>query len=144
VGTNDTIYVRQPTLTLELRANYGRKDVFLHRGPQRDDGEARDDQPPTLLEIVQGVRFLVLDEIGCNPLANDERLLLDELIKHRYEQRKPSILISNLPLDQLKEFLGDALTDRVVDATGNRKFLLQFSGNSYRRTKAENYLEGLA
>ncbi len=134
----DALYVRQGQLTIALRATYGRKDVFLHK--YRGDDE---DEPPTPLEIGQGVRFLVLDEIGCAPLANDERLLLDELLKHRYAERKPTILISNLALDQLKEFLGDALTDRIAHASGNRKFLLQFEGDSYRRTAGENYLEGL-
>ena len=135
----DALYTRQGELTVALRATYGRKDVFLHR--PRDEGD--EDSPPTPLEIVQRVRFVILDELGCNPLANDERLLLDELIKHRYDERKPTILISNLPLDQLKEFLGDALTDRIKHATGNGKFILQFSGESYRRTAGENYLEGL-
>jgi DNA replication protein DnaC len=140
----DSLYVRQAELTLALRATYGHKDVYLHRGPQRDGDQAGDDQPPAPLEIAQAVHFLTLDELGCHALAGDERIQLDELLKHRYEQRKPTILISNLPLDQLKQFLGDALVDRIVEATGNRKFLLQFSGESYRRTTGENYLAGLA
>ncbi|MSU58123.1 MAG: ATP-binding protein [Pedosphaera sp.] len=139
LDNGDALYVRQGQLTLALRATYGRKDVFLHR---RHD-EAGDDEPPTPLEIVQVVRFLVLDEIGCKSLANDELLFFDELLKHRYDEQKPTILISNLALDQLKEFLGDALTDRIKHATGNGKFILQFEGDSYRRTTGENYLEGL-
>jgi DNA replication protein DnaC len=95
------------------------------------------------------LRFLVLDEIGCLPLASDEKLFLDELFKHRYEHRGPTILISNLPLTGthdapgLKEFLGDALTDRIKEATGNGKFIVQFFGESYRRSTRESYLEGL-
>ncbi len=139
----DALYVRQGQLTSELRATYGRKDVFLHRRQKSDDDEGSDEgEPPTPLEIVQSVRCLVLDEIGCAPLANDERLLLDEMLKARYEQRKPTILISNLALDQLKEFLGDALTDRISHGAGNGKFILQFTGESYRRQDGENYLEG--
>ncbi len=144
----DALYVRQGELTCALRATYGRKDVVLHRSRRDDDGEA-DDESPTPLEIVQKVRFLVLDEIGCTALANDERLLLDELFKYRYEHRKPTILISNLPLTGppeapgLKQFLGDALTDRIKEATGNGKFIVQFSGESYRRTTGEDYLTGL-
>ena len=133
-------YVRQGQLTCALRAAYNHKEVVLRRGGS-DEDEA--ETPPTVLEIVQQVRFLVLDEIGCHSLANDERLLLDELIKHRYEQNKPTILISNLALDQLKEFLGDAPSDRIACATGNGKFVLQFSGESYRRTVKEDYLSGL-
>lgn len=138
----DALYVRQGQLTVALRATYSRKDVFLHQQRGNDD-EAGDDEPPSPLEIVQGVRFLVVDEIGCVPLANDERLLLDESLKHRYDEGKPTVLISNLALDQLKEFLGDALTDRIRHATANGKFILQFKGESFRRTTGESYLEGL-
>lgn len=136
----DALFVRQAQLTVALRASYGRKDVFLHR-PNQACVEDEDD-PPTALAIPQDVRFLVLDELACAPLANDERLQLDELLKHRYDQRKPTILISNLALDQLKDFLGDALTDRIKHASGNGKFILQFSGESFRRTTGESYLAG--
>ncbi len=139
----DALYVRQGQLTIELRAAYGRKDVFIHNRKATRDEDEDDDEPPTILEIVQSVRVLVLDELGCSPLANDERLLLDELLKHRYEQRKPTILISNLALDQLKEFLGDALADRIKHATGNGRFILQFDGESFRRATGEDYLAGL-
>jgi DNA replication protein DnaC len=151
LNDRDALYVRLGKLTCELRATYGRKDVFLHRSQRRDDDdETGDDSPPTQLEIVQNVRFLVLDEIGCTVLANDERLFLDELLKHRYEYRKPTIFISNLPLTGtpdvpgLKEFLGDALTERIKEASGNGKFIVQFSGESYRRSTGQKYLEGLA
>jgi DNA replication protein DnaC len=146
---HDALYVRQGQLTLALRASYGSKHVFVHRR-QRDDDEDEEKQEPTPLEITQNVNFLVLDELGCTALANDERLLLDELIKYRYEQRKPTILISNLPLKGtndhpgIKEFLGDALTDRIKEASGNGKFIVQFSGESYRRTTSESYLDGLS
>jgi DNA replication protein DnaC len=139
MAATDSLYVRQGLLTVALRETYHHKDVVR----DRDEFETSNGAPQTPLQLVQGVRFLVLDEMGCNPLANDERLLLDELIKHRYDHRKPTILISNLPLDQSKEFLGDAITDRIADATGNRKFLLQFMGGSFRRTAGETYLEGL-
>ena len=146
----NALYVRQSELTCALRTTYGHKDVFLYPSRRRDDDE--DDgcpESPSPLEIVQEIAFLVLDEMGCTALANDERLFLDELLKHRYDHRKPTILISNLPLTGmadslgLKELLGDALTDRVRDATGNGKFIVQFTGESYRRTTGENYLHGI-
>lgn len=137
----DALYVRQGELTTALRATYGHKEVILHK--PRASGEYEDTPPPSPLEVVQEVRFLVLDEIGCNALANDERLLLDELLKHRYDERKPTILISNLPLKELKAFLGDALADRITHATGNGRFILQFSGESFRRAAGEDYLSAL-
>lgn len=138
---SDALYVRQGEVTCTLRATYGRKEVVLTR--RRSEYDYPDEEPETPLGILQDVHFLALDEIGCTSLANDERLLLDELIKHRYEQRKPTILISNLPLDELKEFLGDALIDRIKEASGGGKFIVQFCGESYRRSTGESYLDGL-
>jgi DNA replication protein DnaC len=145
----DALYVRQGTLTTALRSTYGRKDVFLYRPQFSSDQDAGKVEPPKPLDIVYKVRMLVLDEIGCTALANDERLLLNELLKHRYDERKPTVLISNLPLTGtadalgLKQFLGDALTDRIREATGNRKFIVRFFAESYRRTTGENYLNGI-
>lgn len=143
-----SLYVRQGDLTCALRATYGHKTVSLDRADHSDEDEEED--PPTPLELIQNVRFLVLDEIACLPPANDERLFLDELLKHRYEHRKPTILISNVPLTGrpdypgLKEYLGDALADRIREATGNGKFMVLFTGESYRRTTSQGYLSGLA
>ena len=144
--TAGALYVRQGEITTALRATYGRKEVILRRsqgGSNPDDPDGNGGTPPSPLDVVQRVRFLVLDELGCTALANDERLLLDELLKHRYDERKPTILISNLRLNELKEFLGDALADRITHATGNGRFILQFSGESFRRGAGEDYLAGL-
>lgn len=130
-----SLYVRQGQLTLALRATYGQKRVVFGREAEEDD-----EAEPTVLEITQKIRFLVLDEIGCAPLANDERLLLDELLKYRYDHGEPTVLISNLPLSDLKSFLGDALTERIKHASGNGRFIVQFRGESYRRADGENYL----
>lgn len=138
----DALYTRQGELTVAQRAGYGRKDVYLHRRELSDE-DGRQDEPPTPLNIVQRVRFLILDELGCNPLANDERLFLDELLKHRYDEHKPTVLISNLALDQLKDFVGDAIADRVKHASGNGRFIMQFSGESFRRSAGGDYLEGI-
>src|ERR1035437_2123134 len=142
---SDSFYIRQAQLTNALRDTYGRKDVFLHRQTRGDVGDAM----PALLAFVQRVGFLILDEFGCTALANDDMRLIDELLKHRFDDGKPRTLISNLPLKGkpekpgLKEIFGDALTDRIREATGNGKFILQFAGKSYRPTTGENYLQGL-
>ena len=138
------LYIRQGTLTTELRSTYGRKEVILrryHRVGETEDAD--DDAPDGPLEVLQKVPLLILDELGCTALANDERMCLDELIKDRYDKRKPTVLISNLPLPELKGYLGDALSDRIAHAAGNGRFILQFNGASFRRTDDSDYLAGL-
>ncbi len=69
--------------------------------------------------------------------------------KTRFDQRKPTILISNLPLGDvdgrpgLKRFLGDAIWDRLYCASGDGRFILRFSGESYRPSHGDEYLAGL-
>jgi DNA replication protein DnaC len=137
------LYVRQGQITSALRASYGHKEVVLSRPRSRGEYDEEDEQAESPIDFLFDLPLLVLDEIGCTALANDDRLALDELIKHRYDHRKPTILISNLPLNELKVFLGDALADRINHATGNGKFIIQFSGQSFRRSTGEDYLAGL-
>jgi len=147
LNTNGCLYLRQGTFTLEHRRSYGHRDVYVYTGRGRPDDY--EDGPKTVWQIAQDETVLVLDEIGCKALSPDEMLLFDEVLKHRYDQRKPTVLVSNLPLNGtderpgLKQFLGDALWDRIVSATGNGRFILQFSEASYRRQQGEDYLRGL-
>jgi DNA replication protein DnaC len=129
------LYVRQGELINALRATYGR-DKYEYDS----DGRRREMQTP--LHITQSASLLILDEIGCTTPANDERMLLDELLKYRFEQHKPTILISNLPLKVLNEFFGDAVSDRIHQATGGGKYIFTFKGESYRRGAGDKYLRG--
>ena len=131
------LYVRQGELITALRATYG-ADKYEYDEFGRKEGLVK-----TPLEITQAAGLLILDEIGCTAPANDERLLLDELLKHRFEQRKPTILISNLPLKLLNKYLGHALADRIHQATGGGKFIFTFIEESYRQGDGDNYLRGL-
>jgi DNA replication protein DnaC len=131
-----SLFLRQRELTDVHRINYSRKDIVFKRNSKDDD----DDSYETPIAEVQRQRLLVFDEIACNPLASDELSLIDELIKHRYDERMPTILISNHPLDELKEIFGDALIDRIRHATIDGEFIVQFNGQSYRRTGASPYL----
>ena len=141
----EALYLTQGQMTLQHRLTYGRRHVHLHRR-----GEEPDDHPPTVWESAQSVSLLVLDELGTKAMSPDEMLLVDEILKHRHDHFKPTIMISNLPLQGtpgnpgLKEFLGDSLADRIAEANGNGRFNLQFSGGSFRRRAENTYLLGLA
>lgn len=135
----DALYARQAQLSVALRAGYGIKRVSLVRD-LTDVDPADEAQPPQVMRVVRDVRLLVLDEIGCLPMANDERLLLDEVLKHRYDHRLATILVTNLPLRELRAYLGDALCDRVVHASGNGRFIVSLSDPSHRRSAGDDYL----
>jgi len=54
--------------------------------------------------------LLVLDEVGVQYGSNAERMLMTELINQRYAGMKPTILLSNLTVDEL----GSLLDFRVI------------------------------
>lgn len=78
--------------------------------------------------------LLVIDEVGVQFDSQTEKLLLTEIINERYERMLPTILISNLTIDQLKEALGDRIIDRFRD--GGK--VLVFDWDSYRKSTHNN------
>jgi DNA replication protein DnaC len=58
-----------------------------------------------------------------------ESAILQEVINARYESILPTILISNLTFDQLKDAIGERIVDRVTDGGRNRQV---FNWESYR------------
>lgn len=73
--------------------------------------------------------LLVLDEIGIQYGSDAEKLLIYEVINGRYENFKPSIIISNLPYSELKDYLGERSIDRLKDKNGDMAI---FQWESYR------------
>lgn len=145
VPKDDSLYVTQAECSILHRASVSqrfRKSDDMGSVGVLDEGFQRG----TIWEVCSKVNLLVIDELGNMKLPPDEMMLLDELLKHRYEYRLPTILVSNLPLKSatpdrpgLKEFLGDALSDRILHASGNGEFIMQFSGESFRRAARQNY-----
>ncbi|WP_311968894.1 ATP-binding protein [Pseudomonas baltica] len=62
--------------------------------------------------------LLVIDEVGLQNGTDFERQVLFEVINGRYEQTKPTIVVSNLSVPQLRECLGDRAVDRLRDRGG--------------------------
>lgn len=62
--------------------------------------------------------LLILDEIGVQHGSETEKTILFDVLNERYEQRRPSILLSNLPLDEVRQYLGDRVFDRLREGGG--------------------------
>nr|WP_230585924.1 ATP-binding protein [Xenorhabdus bovienii] len=73
--------------------------------------------------------LLIIDEIGVQFGSDAEKIILFEIINNRYESMKPTILLSNLPKDELSEFIGERVLDRMNDGGG---CTLMFTWESYR------------
>lgn len=76
-------------------------------------------------------RFLVIDEIGRSLKREKEIEILSYILRKRYDNKLPTIIISNLDKKTLLTNLGEAVADRLCE-TGTS---VEFSGESYRVLK---------
>lgn len=75
--------------------------------------------------------LLILDEIGVQIGSEHEKLLLFDVLNGRYQQCRPTILISNLSGSDLEAYLGQRVMDRYRECGA----VLAFDWNSYRGTR---------
>ena len=73
--------------------------------------------------------LLILDEVGVQFGSEFEKQVFD-VLNERYEKLKPSILLSNIPSEQLSDYLGERVTDRLRENGGA---LIGFNWDSYRK-----------
>lgn len=73
--------------------------------------------------------LLIIDEVGRQYGTDAEKMYLFEVINARYEECKPTILISNLNINQLKEYIDPAAMDRLREGGGR---MIAFDWDSNR------------
>lgn len=81
-----------------------------------------------LMESYSSTKMLVIDEIGRAMQQEKENSLLNYILRRRYENMLPTVLISNLSKADLLKKLGDAVLDRLRETC----ISLEFEGESYR------------
>ncbi|MBF2792874.1 ATP-binding protein [Enterobacter asburiae] len=86
-----------------------------------------------VIERFASLDLLIIDEVGVQFGSPTEMTILQEIINARYESILPTILISNLTFDQLKDTIGERIVDRVTDGGRNR---LAFGWESFRTIAA--------
>lgn len=112
---------RMAVFTSVLGAIRSIKETF-RKGSERTEADAiRSFIDPDLL---------VLDEVGVQFGSDTEKMYLFEIINGRYENLRPTIVISNLAKDALAEFLGERAIDRLREGGGR---MVVFDWPSYRR-----------
>lgn len=76
------------------------------------------------------IDLLILDEFGVQHGTDTEKMIFFRIINKRYENLKPTILISNLSVAELKK-----IDERVFDRLKHNGILLVFAGESKRKPK---------
>lgn len=81
------------------------------------------------LQTLTGPDLLVLDEVGIQFGSEFEANLLFDVLNDRYANERPTILLSNLDIDTVRQFLGERVMDRLREDGGA---VMLFDWDSYR------------
>lgn len=90
--------------------------------------EAKETEQKVVKEL-SSVDLLVLDEVGKQLDTNYEAAQFFRLLDIRYGHQKPTLLVGNLTVEQMRAFLGEAVLDRLREGGGK---LLKFDWASQR------------
>lgn len=102
----------------EIRGSY-------NKGSQRTE--------ESVIESFVQPDLLVLDEVGVQSGSEHEKILMFGILDERYQQLKPTILVSNLNSAGLNEFLGSRIMDRYRECAS----VLTFDWESHRGKAAD-------
>jgi DNA replication protein DnaC len=70
--------------------------------------------------------------VGVQFGSDTEKLMLFDILNERYERRRPTILMSNLPRDEVSAYLGERVFDRLREDGGQ---FISFTWESYRKSR---------
>lgn len=89
-----------------------------------------------VFERYKTYKVLILDEVGRNPDVNELRDLF-HILNDRYDDKKSTVICSNLGKKELCQYLGKAIVDRFYENCSS----LIFSDSSYRPIERERNVE---
>lgn len=90
---------------------------------------------PRLLKRLANVSLLILDDWGLEPLDDDARHDLYEILEERYGRRS-TIFTSQIPVDQWHAFIGNpTYADAILDRLVHNAHRIDLTGESLRRRR---------
>lgn len=66
-----------------------------------------------VMKVLYGVPLLVVDEVGVQGGTENEQNLLFQVLDHRYRERKPVVLVGNMRIAEMQQYLGERVHDRL-------------------------------
>ena len=96
----------------------------------KDSWSTHSETESEVIDAFASPDLLILDEVGVQYGSEFEKQILFDVLNQRYEQLKPAILLSNIPTEQLSDYLGERVTDRLRENGG---VVIGFDWESYRR-----------
>jgi len=80
---------------------------------RRDSAQSEQD----VLNMLAGVDLLVIDEIGVQYGTDGEQTVLFEVLDQRYQDKVPTILLTNQDKDGFKGYVGERSFDRLTETS---------------------------
>ena len=77
------------------------------------------------------IQYLILDDLGQEYATDWSRQVLFDIIDTRYESRRPTLITTNIKVDNWSEYLGNACADRLQDYTLTKQ--INMRGKSVRQ-----------
>jgi DNA replication protein DnaC len=112
------------------------RSVLYQRAPKMftDLALARGDgRYPRLMRAIGGVKLLILDDWGLEPLGPEQRRDMLEVVEDRYG-RGATLITSQVPVDRWHDLIGDpTLGDAILDRVIHNAHRLQLRGESLRK-----------
>jgi DNA replication protein DnaC len=102
------------------------------RATWKRDSEQSEDQ---VLQSIIDYDLLIIDEIGVQYETESEKLILFDVLNGRYENEKPTILLTNLVGQELNACIGERNVDRIQEGGGST---ISFTWGSYRSSVYQN------
>lgn len=90
---------------------------------------ANEETESQVISLFTEPQLLILDEVGVQFGSDFERQVLFDVLNERYERRRPTILLSNIPGNELGQYLGERVTDRLREDGGK---MIAFDWESWR------------
>ena len=70
-----------------------------------------------LLDNARSIPFLILDDLGAHNYTDWTRNRIYSIINYRMNELLPTIITSNLSLDEMEEYIGIRTTSRIIQAS---------------------------
>ena len=94
-----------------------------------------DGRYPRLMRALGGVKLLILDDWGLEPLGPEQRHDRLEIVEDRYG-RGATLITSQVPVDRWHDVIGDpTLADAILDRLVHNAHRIQLKGESLRRQR---------
>ncbi|CAB4135039.1 DnaC DNA replication protein [uncultured Caudovirales phage] len=81
------------------------------------DRSSTSSEGDAIAELVKP-RLLILDEVGAELGSDHSKTILFDVINKRYENIKPTIILTNLDAASLREYVGERIVDRLREGGG--------------------------